>query len=255
MASQTEVRGSSQLQQRGRRVWNSFIDLLFPPRCGGCGAPGSLWCTACRTSVKPVEPPWCEKCGEPGTPAGLCSRCRAQPLQLDGIRSVALFQGPLREGIHRYKYQRLASLAEPFGEMLVEYWRAQQLTADWLMPVPLHPSRERDRGYNQSNLLARRLAAGVGVPISASLRRTRATAVQMELNAAQRKNNVAGAFACDDARVRGKRIIVVDDVCTTGATLEACAAALLKAGAVSVMGLTLARTPYGDDPRTQGERK
>lgn len=256
MASPTEVRGSSQLQKRGRQVWNSFTNLLFPPQCGGCCAAGSLWCAACRATVKPVEPPWCEKCGAPNTSMRLCSRCRAQPLQMDSIRSVALFQGPLREGIHRYKYQRLASLADPFGDMLIEYWCTHQLTADWLVPVPLHPSRERDRGYNQSNLLARRLAAGVGVPISAAgLRRTRATAVQMELNAAQRKENVAGAFACDEARVRGKRVIVVDDVCTTGATLEACAAALLKAGAVSVMGLTLARTPYGDDPRTQGERK
>ena len=153
--------------------------------------------------------------------------------------------------VHCLKYQRLASLAEPFGEMLADYWRAEQLTADWLIPVPLHPSRERDRGYNQSDLLARQLARRVNVPISArGLRRTRATAVQMTLNAAQRRENVAGAFECVEPRVRGAQVVIVDDVGTTGATLDACAQALLKAGAASVMGLTLARTPYGDQPLT-----
>ena len=244
MAMQSDGRGFSQLQAQGRQIWEQFTNLLFPPRCGGCGTAGRLWCETCRATIMPVEPPWCEKCGEPNTPARLCSKCRAQPLQIEQIRSVALFVGPLRQGIHRFKYEKLSSLADPFGAMLTDYWRANQLTADWLIPVPLHPSRERDRGYNQSNLLAQRLAAQVGVPvISKGLRRTRVTAVQMELNAAQRKENVSGAFACDDQRVRGARVIVIDDVCTTGATLEACAVAVLKTGAASVMGLTLARTP------------
>ncbi len=244
MASHTAVRGSSQLRKWGRQVWIQFTDLLFPPACGGCRTPGSLWCVTCRAAVKPVTPPWCEKCGEPNTPELLCSKCRAQPLQIEWICSAALFAGPLRQGIHRFKYERLSSLADPFGEILADYWRAQQLAADWLVPVPLHPSRERDRGYNQSNLLAQRLGAQVGVAVSArGLRRTRVTAIQMELNAAQRKENVSGAFACVDERLRGKRIVIIDDVCTTGATLDACAEALLQTGAVSVMGLTLARTP------------
>jgi ComF family protein len=244
MASQSEGRGFSQLQQQGRHAWAQFTNLLFPPRCGGCCAAGNLWCDACRASVKPVEPPWCEKCGEPNISTRLCSKCQAQPLQIEQIRSVALFLGPLRQGIHRFKYEKLSSLADPFGALLADYWHTAQLTADWLIPVPLHPSRERDRGYNQSNLLAQRLAAQVGIPvISKGLRRTRVTAVQMELNAAQRKDNVSGAFACADQRVQGARVIIIDDVCTTGATLEACAEALLKTGAASVMGLTLARTP------------
>jgi ComF family protein len=174
----------------------------------------------------------------------LCANCRAHPLEIEKIRSVALFDGVLRQAIHRFKYERLAGLAEPFGEMLADYWRAELLTADWLIPVPLHPSRERDRGYNQSELLARQLARRVNVPISSKgLRRTRATAVQMTLNAAQRRENVAGAFECVEPRARGARVMVIDDVGTTGATLDACAQAVLKAGAASVMGLTLARTP------------
>ena len=168
----------------------------------------------------------------------------AHPLVIEKIRSVALFEGVLRQAIHRFKYERLAGLAEPFGEMLADYWRGELLTADWLIPVPLHPSRERDRGYNQSELLARSLARRVDVPVSSKgLRRTRATAVQMTLNAAQRRENVAGAFECIEARVRGARVMLIDDVGTTGATLDACAQAVLKAGAASVMGLTLARTP------------
>jgi ComF family protein len=251
MASPSSMRGFVRLQQHGRQAWSGFIDLLFPPRCGGCQAAGSLWCEACRAAVKPLEPPWCEKCGQPSVSDQLCVNCRANPLQIEKIRSVALFEGALRNAIHRFKYERLASMAEPFGEMLAAYWRAEQLSADWLIPVPLHPSRERDRGYNQSDLLARQLARRVNVPLSSrGLRRTRATAIQMTLNAAERRGNVAGAFECVEPRVRGARVVIVDDVSTTGATLEACAQAVLKAGAASVMGLTLARTPYGDQPRT-----
>ena len=244
MASPSSMRGFTLLQRRGRQAWSSFTDLLFPPKCGGCQTLGNLWCETCRAAVKPIEPPWCEKCGEPFTTSGLCANCRTYPLQIEKIRSVALFDGVLREAIHRFKYERLAGLAEPFGEMLAAYWRAGQLAADWLLPVPLHPSRERDRGYNQSELLARSLARRVEVPVSSKgLRRTRATAVQMTLNAAQRRENVADAFAYVEGRLRGAHVIVIDDVCTTGATLEACAQAVLKAGAESVMGLTLARTP------------
>jgi ComF family protein len=163
---------------------------------------------------------------------------------INQIRSVALFDGVLRQAVHRFKYERLSSLAEPFGDMLAAYWLAAQLVADWLIPVPLHPSRERDRGYNQSDLLARQLGQRVGVPVSSrGLRRTRATAVQMTLNAAERRQNVAGAFECVEPRVQAKRVVIIDDVGTTGATLDACAQAVLQAGAAAVMGLTLARTP------------
>ena len=244
MASPSSMRGLARFQQQGWQAWNRFIDLLFPPRCGGCQTAGSLWCAACRAAAQPIEPPWCEKCGEPFVTDRLCANCRNHPLVIEKIRSVALFDGVLRQAIHRFKYERLSGLAEPFGNMLADYWQASQLSADWLIPVPLHPSRERDRGYNQSELLARYLARRVDVPVSGKgLRRTRATAVQMTLNAAERRQNVAGAFECVEVRVRGARVVIIDDVGTTGATLDACAQAVLKAGAVSVMGLTLARTP------------
>jgi ComF family protein len=244
MAWPSSMRGTARLRQQGWQAWSRFIDFLFPPRCGGCQAAGSLWCVACQAAVQPIEPPWCEKCGEPFVTDRLCANCRAHPLVIEKIRSVALFDGVLRQAIHRFKYERQAALAEPFGEMLAVYWLKEQLAADWLIPVPLHPSREHDRGYNQSELLARQLARRVGVSVSSKgLRRTRATAVQMTLNAAQRRENVAGAFDCIEGGVRGARVVIIDDVGTTGATLDACAQAVLRAGAVSVMGLTLARTP------------
>lgn len=243
MAAQSGGRGIGQLQQQGQQAWDHFVNLLFPPQCGGCGAPGSLWCPACQAAVQRVEPPWCDKCGDPFV-TGVCAICRARPLQIGQIRSVAIFTGALRHGIHRFKYERLASLKIPFSALLADYWRVHSLTADWLVPVPLHPARERERGYNQSELLTRGLSVQIGVPLlTTALRRTRRTAIQMQLNAAERQQNVAGAFDCQDPRVRGKRLVVIDDVCTTGATLNACAVSLLKAGAVSVMGLTLARTP------------
>ncbi len=248
MASQPERHGVSSAQQRGQQFWSSIVNLLLPPRCGGCQRPGSLWCESCQASVKPVGSLLCEKCGQPYVSARLCNNCRAQPLQIEFIRSAALFHGPLRQAIHRFKYERLAAMAEPLGSLLANYWQTLGLRADWLMPVPLHPARERERGYNQAALLARQLARHTGVPLlEHGLKRTRVTAVQMELNAAQRKENVAGAFACalasDDSSIQSKRVVVVDDVCTTGATLDACAEAVLKAGAASVVGLTLARTP------------
>ena len=243
MASHSGGRGFLQLQLLTRQGWNGFINLLFPPRCGGCGKPGTLWCASCQAEIEPIAPPWCDQCGEPFA-SGLCSKCCAQPLLIERIRSAAIFAGSLRQGIHRFKYERLSSLQDPFGALLAEAWCAHTFTADWLVPVPLHPARERERGYNQSELLARGLSRQIGVPVlGRALRRTRQTAVQMQLNAHERKQNVAGAFDCVEPRVRAARIVIIDDVCTTGATLDACAVALLKAGAASVMGLTLARTP------------
>ena len=227
----------------GQRLWNGLIDTLFPPRCGGCLAEGSLWCSSCAASLVFVQPPTCDKCGEPNT-HGLCHNCQAQLPQIETIYSIAIFDGQLRHAVHRFKYERMSSLAEPFGKILYDYWHARSLHADWLIPVPLHAARQRERGYNQAELLAQQLSRHINVPtLPVGLRRTRVTKVQMQLNAAERKVNVAGAFACDDRRVSGRRIVVIDDVCTTGATMDACAIALLQAGAASVIGLTLARTP------------
>ena len=148
----------------------------------------------------------------------------------------------MREAIHRLKYSNSQDLAAPLGEMMVSYWQDVHLPADVIVPVPLHTRRLRERGYNQASLLARELGKGVGLPVlENALNRVRDTAPQVDLNTEERKENVHGAFHCPDDRLAGKRVLLVDDVYTTGATLEACSLALKQRGVRTVWALTLAR--------------
>jgi ComF family protein len=164
------------------------------------------------------------------------------------IQSVFLFEGAVRDAIHALKYRGGRHVAQPLAECMAEYWRACGLRSDLLIPVPLHPDREAQRGYNQSALLASALAPRVEVPVELTiLYRTRATASQTHLNWHERWDNVRGAFACSDVPEQGHNhdltglwITVIDDVATTGATLDACAVALLAQGARSVSAFTLA---------------
>jgi ComF family protein len=225
------------------RLRTAILNLLFPPRCVGCKKRGAWFCAACLAVVPRIVPPLCHRCGEPlARPGDLCYNCRREPLQIDGIRSVALFEGPLRQAVHHLKYTGQRGLASSLGSLLVEYWQGNSLPADVLVPVPLHASRQRERGYNQAALLAHELAAAASLPvIEGCLVRTRQTAPQINLKSDERKANVREAFACVDGRLAGRQVLLLDDVCTTGATLEACAMACRQAGARSVWALTLAR--------------
>jgi len=168
-------------------------------------------------------------------------------LQIDGVRSVAFFEGPMREAIHRLKYFNSQDLAVPLGEMMVSYWWQVRSPADVIIPVPLHAKRLRERGYNQAALLARELGKGVGLPVlEDALVRVRETSPQVDLNAEERKENVRGAFHCPADQLAGKSVLLVDDVYTTGATLEACNLALRQRGVRAVWALTLARARQGD---------
>jgi ComF family protein len=172
----------------------------------------------------------------------LCLRCQDASLQIDGVRSVAFLENPMRKAIHRLKYSNARDLAAPLGEMMVSYWQDIQLPADVIVPVPLHARRLRERGYNQAALLARELGRGVGLPVlEDALVRVRETSPQIDLNAKERKENVRGAFHCPDDRLTGKSVLLVDDVYTTGATLEACSLALKQRSVHTVWALTLAR--------------
>jgi ComF family protein len=172
----------------------------------------------------------------------LCTRCRTAPLQIERIRAVVYFEGALREAIHHLKYKRRTELVRPLGNLMATYWQQHPMPADVVVPVPLHATRLRERGYNQAALLARELARQADLAVNEqTLARKRATAPQVELDAKQRRENVHDAFCCCDGSLAGRRVLLVDDVCTTGATLEACAIALRESGARSVQALTLAR--------------
>jgi len=173
---------------------------------------------------------------------GLCPACQSTPSSLDSVRSVAYFESPLREAIHSFKYKNNQNLAGPLGQLLVEYMTRHPLPADVIVPVPLHASRLRERGYNQSALLARELSRPAGLPVVEDvLHRVRKTVAQVGLDAQGRRDNVRDAFQCADQRLSGLRILLIDDVHTTGATLNACAVALRQAGTGPVCALTLAR--------------
>jgi len=155
-----------------------------------------------------------------------------------------LFEGPLREAIHHLKYSGRTSLAKPLGSYLEAHWQTASQPADLIVPVPLHATRLRERGYNQSTLLAEQLSRASKLPVvEPALIRVKATTPQVTLNAAERKANVRAAFEARSDLVRGRRVLLVDDVCTTGATLESSGIALRQAGATFVWALTLARAP------------
>lgn len=163
---------------------------------------------------------------------------------LDEQRACAYHGGALRQAIHEFKYQDLQSLAVPLGRLMADHWPilAPQLDFDSIVPVPLHPRRQRQRGYNQSALLAQELGSCLQKPVVEDvLVRIRATMPQVGLNPLERQNNVRGAFRCTSGALSGMQVLVVDDVSTTGSTLESACLALREAGVTSVQAYTLAR--------------
>ena len=226
-----------------RRLGGVLLDLLFPQRCINCQREGQLLCSACSNAAPRLHPPVCQHCGMPWSGSGLCNACRSHPLKLDGLRSVFYFEGIIRESIHLLKYDNLRALAVPLATLMREYLDTAALPGEILVPIPLHRRRLKERGYNQSSLLARELGRQVKLSVwENSLVRLRDTPPQARMTSAEeRRRNVAGAFACTDLRLRGKKVILVDDVATTGATVSAAAEALRNVGASSVWALTLAR--------------
>jgi ComF family protein len=205
--------------------FGQLLGLLFPDRCAGCGAFGALLCEACKAALKPY----------PGGDKPIA--------ELDGAEVAHLYGGALRPAIHALKYRGRRRIAAPLGDLMAAHLWAHPLRADALLPVPLHPSRQRERGYNQSELLAERVSASCGLPIiRTGLERVRATSKQAQQSSVQgRRENMRGAFVWRGGRLP-PHVLLIDDVLTTGATLAECAAALRDGGAVGVRGLALARS-------------
>ncbi len=219
------------------------LDFLFPQWCVGCGAEGSFICRSCRSSIQRIVPPLCPRCGKPQPSGVLCPGCVSWRAEIDGIRSPFQFDGVMRQAVYQLKYRNLRALAGSLAELLCDYLVTSPVPGEVLVPVPLHRKRLRERGYNQSSLLAKELGRLTRLPVvDGCLTRERHAPPQARTsNVEERRSNVAGVFACRDDRLRDKQVLLIDDVSTSGATLDACAAALKAAGATSVWGLVLAR--------------
>ena len=228
-----------------RRLFQPVLDLIFPPRCVVCGRPGDELCTRCLATFSPLGSSICRVCGVALPTPGLCWHCRTQPPAFTRVRSAFHYEDGLRRAIHAFKYEGHRTLAVPLAAAMARVLPPPPTTV-LLCAVPLSPAREAERGYNQAELLARELARcwGARPAPQGALRRVRETLPQVELDYRTRQENVAGAFTARSAQVRDATIILVDDVCTTGATLNACSEALLKGGACSVSAVTLARATF-----------
>lgn len=221
------------------------LDLLFPRWCIGCGREGDYICGVCRQSLKAISPPVCPRCGRPRFEESTqdnCPGCADWQEGLDGVRAPFLFDGVIRDAIHEFKYRNLRALASSLAGLMSGYLQENPVPGDVLVPAPLHPRRLRERGYNQSALLARGLSRLTGLPVveGCLIRRKYTLSQARSSGVKERQDNVTGAFACRDGRLKGKKIILIDDVSTSGATLNTCAGVLKASGAENVWGLVIA---------------
>ena len=199
-------------------------------------------CERCREKIRRLEEPLCRRCGVELESAHRHCGCRSRLKALARLRSAAAYEGPIEMAIQRFKYEGWRRLAGPLALLLAERLVVEGLAAHWIIAVPLHPSRRRQRGFNQADLLARELRRrlALGRP-PGELIRTRATPPQVGHDRLWRLENVRGAFAWRGADLAGRSLLLVDDVATTGATLDACAAALRASGSGPVTGASVAR--------------
>ena len=216
------------------------LDLALPAACAGCGREGAALCTDCAPALD------ARLDAERGVPIGLPADIPVPLLQLEWC---APFTGVTRRALHALKYDGERRLAQPLGAAIARRWERAGVAGDAFVPVPASPDRVRERGYDQAALLAGEAGRRLRLPVVHALERTRATTAQFDLDRAARASNLGGAFrvaprvatARQAGAVAGRWLVLVDDVVTTGATLAACAATLLDAGAMAVSAITVAR--------------
>lgn len=223
------------------RTLEPLLDLIFPPVCGGCGAEGTFLCNDCEADIPALDPMRCSVCSKPGT-SSPCEWCRATDQPFDGITAPYQWEGVMRDLVHSLKYKGVRASAPRLSELMAAHLVHRSISVDVIVPVPLHSRRERQRGYNHSALLAEGIGRRVGVPVAGRmLTRTRNTPPQVFMRTPDdRRKNVDDAFVCAEDPA-GKRVLLVDDVVTTGATIAACSAPLRQAGTSSIWVLSLAR--------------
>ncbi len=224
------------------RLGHAVLEFVFPSRCLGCERNGSFLCDACIEVLPRADSPRCWACWRPQNKFELCRECCAAPPPFESLRSAFVYQGTVPHLVRGLKYRGMTALAEPMAGLLAETALEFDMEADLIVPVPLSGLRHRTRGYNQASELAKHLGRELDVPMRPrAVERVRNTPPQARsADAAQRRRNVQGAFRSEDPAVESNRILLIDDVTTTGATLAACADALNRAGAQSVACLTFA---------------
>lgn len=235
------------MQSRLYHAGWKFLDVLFPPKCAGCGKWGDRYCPTCFEKTTLIQYPICQICGDSlrDKHGVICIRCRNQPVAFAAIRSWGNFSDPLQGAIHNLKYRQDRGLGEVLAQPLIALLNRYGWKIDSIIPVPLDSARHKERGYNQAALIARPISWSTEIPYSEEcLVRDRITQQQVGLSISERQENMAGAFKADSNLVAGKNLLVVDDVITTGSTINACAFALINAGATKVYGLTLARSSH-----------
>ncbi len=225
-----------------------LIDGFYPRRCVGCGAfARAYFCTLCEQVLPRIVPPLCVYCGAPAGELPECPYCHGTAYAFDRALCVGLYQGPLRGAIIHLKFHRWLRAADALSGLIIETLRRPENAAlqavDGLVPVPIHSLRRAQRGFNQAEEMARLVSRAMGIPLMGDcIQRRLYRRPQVGLTASQRWQNVRDAFeVVRPDRVRGRRLLLLDDVFTTGSTFDACAHALKQAGAAEVMALAVAR--------------
>jgi ComF family protein len=239
-----------------KTFFNIILDLFFPIKCINCQRPGNYLCKDCLSLVEISKDQYCPFCFPPkiGGEGKTCSICK-KTKYLDGLWVAASFQNPIvKKAIHLFKYPPfIEELAKPLSFLIIAHFNLlnnkPKLSDFILVPVPLHPKRRTFRGFNQAELLAKELSRVLNIPVKNLLIKTKRTQLQVELTKSKREKNVFGVFEINSKMlesVTGKKILLVDDVFTTGSTMNEAARILKKNGAKEVWGVVVAREPLGE---------
>ncbi len=235
-----------------RSAGEAAISLLYPPHCAMCEADtpsGSHLCEACANTVRPISAPFCHQCSQPydGAIEGefVCANCEGRDFAFDCAVAAFRAEGVIREFVHSFKYEHRFHLRHQLAQWMAAGLaddRIRDRPPDALVPVPLHPRRQRHRTFNQAIVLAEIVARRAAKPVLHALKRVRDTPTQTRLDREKRMENLRGAFSAPKpAAVIGRHLLLIDDIFTTGSTVHECARTLCAAGAASVRVLTVAR--------------
>jgi len=239
----------AKLLSRLRPLFKSFVDVLLPPVCYVCGGACSGkygLCYSCLGKMKHILPPYCHKCGRRTLPDRvICNECNGKRFNIEKSWSCCYYESTLKDCIHLFKYSRYLGLMDVFRDIMVDFARKNEIpkNVDLIVPVPMHATKKRERTYNHSEILALSLAKNLAISIDIkNLKKIKWTQSQSELDKHKRMKNVKDTFLVIDKNAfSGRQVLLVDDVYTTGATINECAKAILDRDAAKVFSLTLAR--------------